>query len=544
MSHDGVTFRQLSDAIKDANGNSWDFADPSIFYHDGEWFISFTGYVTGSYDFLVARSRNLTEWTVTQCKLGATPIHQANGAAPGWSTTFPAGPMVWAPKLFKDASDNIYLSCSIQTQADQTSVSGNGYFFRPFIAACTDIDALTFSVPVEMQLDGLRGPANAAAATANRIDQSIIQRPNGTWAMAIKDEYNKRVDVATCATLAGNWATTATNIAPLGTSGGAQFYEGPSLTPFWRNGALLYRVYVDKYFDNKQYFVETSDFVTFTSPAAIQCDCVIRHGRVVNLGYMARAETDAAVKSVERAQMFLAAPPRSGVKGYKRLNDVAGFPTIASFVPDNGVLYRYIYDAGNLEATIAALPAVGDAAEGAYFYLAVYASNVFTTGTPARVRLLSGCANLSPNGRDLTIGQHLCNADTLLKFVMTEGLWRMESIAPTDQINGLAGGLTTLASQAGSPTIANWWPQVGRAYYTDGTTPTQTISSIQTTGYPDGAEFYLCVFASSGTPGTIVLSAGAHARWGATTLSPSAAINGRLIPVRKIAGQWQLLGTV
>lgn len=384
-SPDGSIFEQIGYVDKDASGVSWNFGDASLFYHNGMWYAPFTDHATGDHDFCVARSRNLNDWEVVKCRLG-TGVCVANGTAPGWAYVFTTGPRVWAPKLFKDASGNIYVSVSIQAQADQPAVdSASTFFFRQFYASCTSIDNLTFSVPTELQIDGKKGPGTAAAATENRIDGDIITRPDGTFAMAIKNEYGRYVNLCTSGTLAGNWTTTATNIAPLN-GAGVPYTEGPSLTPVYRNGSLVYRVYVDKYDDSSQYYVETSDFIAITSALPVQADCMIRHGRVVNLGYLPRVDLDQATKTLQRSQEFFSRPLRSGIKRIVNFKNVPGFPTIANFAPQNGALYRMYYDGTNFDAVISSFAPVGQVPEGSYFYLALYAANGVLNQIPIRIR--------------------------------------------------------------------------------------------------------------------------------------------------------------
>lgn len=542
-SMDGVNFKHLATITTDADGVTWDFGDPSIFYHNGMWYVTFTSYVTDQYDFAVARSRNLTDWTVTKCKFG-TGVYVTNGTAPGWSYVFATGPWVWAPKFIKAADGTIYLTASIRTQADQTTLEGTQPFFRQFIATCTDIDALTFSAATELQIDSKVGPGTAAANTQNRLDGSILQRPDGTWAMAIKDDYNKWVNVCTCATINGNWATVKTDAVPLHPGGGVNYVEGPSLIAFSRGGVTRYRLYADKYYGNHQFFVESDDLLTYTAPATVQVDCVIRHGRVLNLGQIPRGDMAAAVDSVSKASLFLAKPPRSDIKAMFNLNDVAGFPSISNFAPMNGCLYRLQYDASNLLCTINSFAAVGTLPEGSYFYLAIYAGNSYLNSLPARIRFPAGATNLIPNAVDFWIGQHLVTGDTLFKFILVDGSWRVESLAPVEQLSGRAYGDVRLNTITNFPNInngnTNWWPISGQTYFNIDADGACTITSIPTTGYPDGAEVYFSCRAST-SGGNITLKAGAHAHWPADLVFTGTTDNSVHFTIRKIAGKWAFM---
>lgn len=548
-SNDGVTFKQIATIARDIDGVVWDFGDPSIFYHGGLWYVTFTNYQTDQHDFCVAVSRNLTDWKVQRCKLG-TGVYITNGTAPGWAYVFATGPWIWAPKFILGNDGVLYLTCSIRSQADQTTLEGTQPFFRQFISTVTAMPSLSsagaFSAPVEMQIDGKVGPATASAPAENKLDGSILQRPDGTWAMAIKDDYNKWINLCTAATLASNWTTTKVNALPLGTTGGATFVEGPSLTPFYRSGSIHYRIYADKYYYNHQFYTETDNFLTVTPPAHVSTDCVIRHGRILNIGALPRDDMSAAVDTVTKAALFLAKPPRSDIKAMRALNDLAGFPNLGSFVPDNGVLYQLRYDAANLECTISGLPLAGDAPEGSYFYLAIYAGNDFSGILPCRIRILAGATNFIPNVKDFIIGQHLGTGDTLFRFIMVDGSWRVESATSIDVIAGRTSNDQTLNSLPGYPNInngnTNWWPMDGRAYFSVGTDANPiNIYSLPTTGYPDGAKFYLSP-RTSVSAGTIVLKTGAHAHWPADITISGISDNSKHFEIRKIAGKWTYVG--
>lgn len=546
---DRKNWKHIATITQDADGVTWDFGDPSIFYHDGLWYVTFTNYQTDQYDFCVAASRNLTDWKVNKCKLG-TGVYKTNGTAPGWAHVFATGPWIWAPKLIKAANGTIYLTCSIRTQADQATLEGTQPFFRQFIATCTDIDALTFTAPTEMQIDGKVGPVTAAAATQNRLDASILQRPNGTWAMAIKDDYNKWIDVCTCATISGNWATVKADAIPLHPGGGVNYVEGPSLVSFTRGGATRYLIYADKYYGNHQFFVESSDLLTFTDPESVQVECVIRHGRVFNLGQLPRTEMSLAVDSIDKASLFLAKPPRSDIKSMFNLQDVPGFPNFSDFAPMNGCLYRFAYVAGMTDflVTFNGFAPVGTLPEGSYFYLIVAAGNYLynrASGAwgnvqPMRIRFPAGATNFIPSPVDFWIGHHVATNDTLFKFVLVDGSWRVESYAPVGMLAGENGSDIRLNTVAAFPAInngnLNFRPIAGQTYYNIDADGACVIHSLPT-DYPDGTELLWSPRAST-TGGNITHKAGAHAHWPADLVLTGTTDNSVHFITRMVKGKW------
>ena len=547
---EGRNWKHIATITHDADGVLWDFGDPSVFFHDGLYYVTFTNYQTDQYDFCVGVSRNLTDWKVHKCKLG-TGVYKTNGTAPGWSHVFATGPWIWAPKLIKAANGTIYLTCSIRTQADQATLEGTQPFFRQYIATCTDIDALTFTAPTEVRIDGKVGPASAAAASQNRLDGSILQLQDGSWAMAIKDDYNKWIDVCVCGTINGNWSTVKTDAVPLHPGGGVNYVEGPSLVSFVRDGATRYRIYADKYYGNHQFFVESDDLLTFTAPETVQVECVIRHGRVLNLGQMPRAEMSVAVDAINRAALFLAKPPRSDIKSMFNLQDVAGFPNFSNFAPMNGCLYRFAYDATNFLVTFNGFAPVGTLPEGSYFYLVIAAGNYLynrATGEwldqqPMRIRFPAGATNFIPSPVDFWIGHHVGTNDTLFKFVLVDGSWRIESYGAVGLLAGENCGDIRLNSVAAFPAInngnSNFRPIAGQTYYNIDADGACVIHSLPT-DYPDGTELFWSARAST-TGGNITHKAGAHAHWPADVVISGTSDNSVHFITRLVKGKWALV---
>ena len=544
-SNDGINFKHLIDIRKDKDGTAWSFGDPALFVKDEMFYVAFTNSKVNEYDFCVARSSNFMDWEVVECTLGSTPVCKTNGTAPGgWTYQFATGPEIWAPEFFEDTDGKIYVTISIQCTANQPTIEPFPEpYFRQFIAECTDLSALTFTTATELRINGRKGIAECSDID-NVIDGSIIRHPDGRYIMALKDEYNKTINVFSATTLTGNWAQISTNIFPLAPYSTPNYTEAPCITPMWYNGAIRYYIYADKYVDKNIYYVVTDDFITYTTPETIENQSLARHGSAINLGFLPRETMNWAVNALSKTYTFLPTRPTSEIVAYKNLKDVPDFPTFTDFPVENGTLYRMFEDTPEFEVEISGLPGDTDMPDGSYFYVLLAMGNFTYGAEPRRLTFTAGCTNFTPSTRPTTFGQHNGYADCLIKFVKTESVWRIESMGPIDEVNGRASDYILFENLADFPDLNNgsitFYPYDTFTYVTYGTSiyaATTTVHSLPIDVYADGASFFVTCRSSDPTKGIIVMKAGSHAWW-PSDITIDSTLDARLIEFRFIDGKW------
>jgi hypothetical protein len=259
--------------ISDLNGTPLDGSDPSIVYINDTYYIAVGVYVTDQYDLTIYSSKNLVEWETHRCKLG-TGIHITNGTAPGYGTTFLTGPQIWAPEWYVDSNGNIYIIVSIQAGPNVNDVDGNTeQFMRPYISLCTDINALTFAPPTELNLGGTSLPI--PSPTLTKFDGSIGKIGNSYYLFNC-NAYEKKIEYWTSTNLFGAWTN-------LGIMAFPKYTEAPSLVNLKTQSGTSWFLYADNWKQETQYYAQSSNLVAFSAPARVNTTTRIRHGTTINL---------------------------------------------------------------------------------------------------------------------------------------------------------------------------------------------------------------------------------------------------------------------
>jgi hypothetical protein len=259
--------------ISDLNGTPLDGSDPSIVYINDTYYIAVGVYVTDQYDLTIYSSKNLVEWETHRCKLG-TGIHITNGTAPGYGTTFLTGPQIWAPEWYVDTNGNIYIIVSIQAGPNVNDVDGNTeQFMRPYISLCTDINALTFAPPTELNLGGTSLPI--PSPTLTKFDGSIGKIGNSYYLFNC-NAYEKKIEYWTSTNLFGAWTN-------LGIMAFPKYTEAPSLVNLKTQSGTSWFLYADNWKQEMQYYAQSFNLVSFSAPERVNTTTRIRHGTTINL---------------------------------------------------------------------------------------------------------------------------------------------------------------------------------------------------------------------------------------------------------------------
>ena len=479
------------------NGANVGNRDPSIVYYKGEWWFATTGGGNGTVgrDFDLWRSKDLISWTYHQCKAGNGGLYGKPGSTVG-GTIDKMAPL-WAPSLFVDG-DDLYVQLSVSVHpkaADQDGTLVN--FMAPFSIRLANADTLEFDPAVSMM--------DPSQWTVQRIDVEMTKLPDG-YMMLIKNEYNKHIELWRSSTYIGGY----TQVADL--TFGGRYVEGPAMV--YINQLDTYRIYADAFRENGvTWYVDTKDFVTFTSAARVQCPNPMRHGTVYNIANCAEAE--AAMGTFVTAAAIMDTddiPPKWAEGGLS-----AGSQTL---VPQCNYVYRV---SGSNASTLTVNERGGD-----YFYLLV------ASGSNASGIVLQGS---KVDGAPLTLGFGQSNL-RLVKFVFNETS-QLYQMANQMNLKSTAIAMNTLANW---PNITNSWiPTHGAMYTTNGSYAETVINGISQV-VPDGTFFYLWI-GSGANGGKVTFKAGGTGLgiYGRDlTLSGAMGHGDTLHVVTKVGGSWRV----
>ena len=160
---------------------------------------------------------------------------------------------LWAPEFFIDGN-NVYLLFSYQP---------DGGKFQPYMALCSDINELTFSTPVKL---------NVNYDTTNIIDATMI-KVNNIYYLAIKsdEENNLKIIIETSNDLT-TWTVANEDVVKIGSFG----CEGMQL--LYINGK--FNLYLDCYSHLRGIYglMQTSNIQDFGKIKIIESLCGLRHG--------------------------------------------------------------------------------------------------------------------------------------------------------------------------------------------------------------------------------------------------------------------------
>lgn len=463
-SHDGKTFTKINaNGLTPINTSVVGNRDPSIIFYKGKWYVSCTTGGTGNVgstdaDFLIYRSDDLISWQLVKCLAGPTKLKGQPGSVIG-GTIATIAP-IWAPSLLeKDGELWVQLSIGYKPQA--ADIDGKMVnWCAPFACRCNNIDNLTFDFPQLMMTD----------TSVQRIDVEVTKIPTG-YAIAIKNEYNKHIEIWKSATYIGGY----TKVADL--NFGGVYVEGPSLV--WINTLQKWRLYADAFQQfGTTYYVESADLATWTAPAVVQSPWPLRHGTILNLANC--SEPRKAIDSFTIASNLMSSdeiPPCWAEGGTL----VAGTNTI---VPKCNYVYRV---GGSTQATVTINEAGGD-----WFYLLV-ASGTEAAGITVNGTKVDGSFSVGFGQSNLRLFK--------LRLNKVSGLYQL------DGMPNVNGDSASLQVANGWPTVnSGWKPKHGRIYTTSGSMGTTTIASLPT-DLPDGTTFYLWI-GSGNSGGSVVFKAG------------------------------------
>lgn len=384
--------------------------DPSIIFYKGWWLVAVTGYSPNTYDSVVWRSRDLSTWESVNIKYGTSAVT---------GTTLPGGQVVtdkiWAPEWVIDG-DNLYLLASFRYYNDSVDKNSTTIpSFRAFYSLCSDIDALTFSSPV---------PLNLPIST-NVIDPSIFKRVSGsTYYCLIKDENLKTIKVYSSSSFTGTF--TSVGNVPF-----TEDAEGPCAIEL-PNGSV--RIFADYYStDYHCHYIDTPDFSTYGSVGKISLEGKMRHGTILNL-----SNFDNPTLAITHLNSIATSNVSGNPSMLVRLTTDAGGtgtgnftinPTTSpiSWKPVPGFTY-YTNDTDGL-VTINNLPTTYP--DGSVFYLMVNS----TSSNKGTIILKSGTTSngiYNPSGADFWINPLSYQSRRPLKFISLGGLWYGEQLTYND----------------------------------------------------------------------------------------------------------------
>ncbi len=404
LSYDGERFEKLNTPFLWANGGTGKVIgrDPSIIFHGGWWLIAVSGFAENIYDVDCWRSRDLTVWELVRIKIGDTPI--CGQSLPGSEVVTSD---VWAPDWFADG-EYLYLTVNLRFYADQTDSKGTIVkSFKPYISKCINLDTLSFGYPVAFSVP----PNNMIDATLNKIFN--------TYYLIVKNEISKMIEIYYSSNVVDYYNVLA--IVPFGAAA-----EGPTAT-YLPDGTI--RIYAD-YYDTKKwtYFVDTKDFITFTTPKPVLYRGRIKHGTVVNCN-----DFDNPAQAIQNITSLFSMNSNFLVESkISKLIDSAGGNVINSggvntWWPEHGFCYYTEGVSGNV--ILEGLPTTYP--DGSFFYF------IIRSKTPGYgdiiIRKATGDAYHPANGlavfdTDLVLKAGSSLSNQMFKMVCFDGQWWPEGI--------------------------------------------------------------------------------------------------------------------
>lgn len=244
------------------------YRDPSIAYFRGGWLIAITNGIENVCDFKIIRSSDLTNWTVNNVKLDSSQtifnksISTINGSTPTNN--------IWAPNLYIDKKDNLYVFISIVSSLDNNfSLGEKKLKFDVFISKLIDLNELSFAKPKKIRLFN-----NGEIDQFSRIDPCVIfDDSKNKYILSVKRENFGCIDFFESSEIYGDYNLIST--LDFYKTFGYIHIEGPAVL---RIGSLWY-VFFDSYYDGSGIgYCCTKDFINFTSPEFHVFGKHIRHG--------------------------------------------------------------------------------------------------------------------------------------------------------------------------------------------------------------------------------------------------------------------------
>lgn len=478
-STDGFKFSKLNyNKLVTTNGAPAGSRDPSITYLNGKWYLAHTSVGAGAsgtgVDCTIMVSDDMLTWTPTGVNCGPVSLKTLPGSVLGG--TAPTITTIWAPELYVENGE-LYLLATCNANGTTTDEDGTTVnFMLPFICKCTDINALTFDEPTAMFTNN----------SVTHIDVSLAKK-DGTYYVAIKNEYSKEIEIWTSTTLRSGYTYLST-----ATFDGIAV-EGPSLV--WSNARQTWRLYADAFrLQGIGYYIETSSLTSWGSPTRVDANFDIRHGTVINL-----ANLEDSVSAIES---FKTAAALSHYAPNVALGTNVGITADTTVVPENNAVYRV---SGSTVATLTVN------AQGGDVFYAIVSSGVASANLIVTGSKVDGTHNLGLGRGNLTLFKFMYNQTTGFYNITSPTTEKLLSTSNTwSAWQNFAGTGATVAQylDLGSSNTTSGSRRVG--FYTAGnstlngevTMNTANLLRMATVTGANAVELY--------ASGSIALSAGAN----------------------------------
>ncbi|MFG0521572.1 hypothetical protein [Enterobacter sp. yb_8] len=480
--------------------------DPDITYFNGKWHMCITGGhpnppIGNPRDLIVHVSEDMINWTPREVKMGPTLLYGQSAVQFGGTLT--SINQIWAPALLVDANGDVWLVATVGIKPNAPDIYGVSVTWAAAIGCkCNNLDNLTFDPPQLLLQD----------ISVQRLDPQLHQDLQGRYMIAIKNEYNKHIEIWRSNTVVGGYV----QIADL--DYGGIDVEGPCLT--YSKRLQQWYCYADAFNTlGEYYYVTTKDFVTWSAAAPVRSTEGIRHGTILNLSML--PEGQQAAGSFTRAATILG----QMTPQYPLTSNRGQFTTTgtSNLVPENGMVYRVLGSATRRFF-------VDEVGTESHFYLAV------TSDSPAAGIVISG-ANLIGGIHYVGFG---VNNNKLIKvsYDKRNRVYFIEG-GYEDPPSTNAVSINTIGN--GWPNVSNTWtPQHGLTYTIASASDNTVINGI---AQPSRDGMYFHIVITNDTAGQITFkSGGAGLAVGTSDKIFTGSSHGnRVITVKKIAGAWRVL---
>lgn len=499
--HDFIRSNQSLLVSGDANiiGNR----DPSITYFKGNWYVAATtggNNVKGSgkADFLIFKSADLISWRSYKCFAGPKLLKGQKGSV--INGTIDKIAPIWAPSLFIK-NDELWVQLSIGFKPKSRDINGVMVnWCAPFACKCNDIDALTFESPQQLMDD----------TSVQRIDVEVTESSAGNYIIAIKNEFNKHIEIWESSKYIGGYS----KIADLDFGGTP--VEGPCLV--WINSQKKWRLYADAFKANGTvYYTESPDLRTWTTPMIVQSTWPLRHGTVLNLSNL--PESRKAINSFVIANNIMSSPIAQPYWDTRKTLH-AGRQTL---IPQ----CNFVYCVSGKDSSHITINKQG----GDWFYLLV----------SSQMPLCGIIVDGSAIDGNFTIGFGQTNQRLYKVYYNKKSkLYQLEGTPNNQSIE------IPFHGQPGWPIIdENFTPIYGATYSTSSKDKSDTtISDINST-LPDGSLFHLWIESNNDNGAIIIKSGSKNIKTGNEdiVLSGSKGHGYKIYTIKKISGSWRLVAS-
>ncbi|EOW0750561.1 hypothetical protein ACN2VD_002586, partial [Enterobacter hormaechei] len=173
--------------------------DPDISFFNGRWHICITsGHpnppIGGPRDLIVLTSDDMINWTPKEVKMGPSLLYGQSAVQFGGTLT--SINQIWAPSLFQDNNGDVWIVATVGINPNAPDINGTSVTWAAAIGCkCNDLENLTFDSPQLFLQD----------ISVQRLDPQMNQDSNGRYLIAIKNEYNKHIEIWRSNTAVGGY---------------------------------------------------------------------------------------------------------------------------------------------------------------------------------------------------------------------------------------------------------------------------------------------------------------------------------------------------